>query len=150
MKIISGSAKDTIRIGRKIAKNLERSDIICLFGQLGSGKTVLTKGIAEGLGIEGKRVTSPSFILMRQHSGGKLPLYHLDLYRLNNNEDIVNLGYEEYLYGDGVTVIEWAERLKKLLPAEYLRIELSLKSKSNRLLNLTACGEHYQGLLRAL
>lgn len=147
MKIISNSVRDTLKIGRKIAKSLKKGDIICLFGQLGSGKTVLTKGIALGLGIDNKRIISPSFILIRQYGQGKLPFYHLDLYRLKAAKDILVLGYEEYLYDDGVTVIEWADRLKYLLPKEYLKIELCIKGIKERLLIFSAFGERHRELL---
>ena len=150
MEIISKSVKDTINIGKAIAKNLKLGDIICLFGELGSGKTVLTKGIALGLGIERKRLISPSFVLIREHSQGKLPLYHLDLYRLKEARDILVLGYEEYLYGEGVTVIEWADRLKYLIPAEFLKIELFIKENSKRKIKFTAFGRSYKKLLERI
>lgn len=140
MKIMSNSENQTLRIGRIIAKNLQKGDIICLFGKLGSGKTILTKGIAWGLGIDKKRIISPSFVLIRQYTGGRLPFYHFDLYRLKRTKDIFGLGYEEYLYNDGVTVIEWADRLKYLLPQEYLKIELFIKGNKERLLEFTAKG----------
>src|SRR3989338_9719788 len=147
MKIISKSVNDTINIGKVIAKNLCKSDIVCLFGELGCGKTVLTKGIASGLGIKRRKVISPSFVLIRQYSTAKIPLYHFDLYRLKVIEDILALGYEEYFYDDGITVVEWADRLKYLLPEEYLKIRLSIKSDSQRLLQFSAFGRHYRELL---
>lgn len=151
MRIISDSVKETLSIGRKIAKNLRKGDIICLFGQLGSGKTVLTKGIASGLGADKKRIISPSFVLIRQYTQRKkLPFYHFDLYRLKAARDIMVLGYEEYFYGDGVTVIEWADRLKYLLPKEYLKIELFIRNDNQRLLEFSAFGRHYKELVRSL
>ncbi len=147
MKIISKSVGDTLRIGRKIAKNLRRADIICLFGELGSGKTVLTKGIAAGLGIKKNAIISPSFVLIRQYSGRKLLLYHFDLYRLKAAKDILSLGYQEYLYDEAVTVIEWAERLKYLLPKEYLGLELFIRQNSQRLFKFSAKGTRYKELL---
>lgn len=147
MEIISRSVKDTIRLGRAIARNLHKGDIICLFGQLGSGKTVLTKGIAQGLGIERNGIISPSFVLIRQHHNGRLPLYHFDLYRVKDPKDILAIGYEEYLYdGDGVSVIEWADRLKYLLPGEFFKIELFLKADSKRQLKFSAFGRRYKEL----
>ncbi len=151
MKIISGSVSDTLNIGAKIARSLKKGDIICLFGELGSGKTVLTKGIASGFGLKKNDITSPSFILMRQHLGGRLPLYHFDLYRLKQPEDILALGYEEYLFGEAVSVIEWADRLKYLLPKEFLKIELIVKPGSKRQLNFTVTGKNrYRGLLKKI
>jgi tRNA threonylcarbamoyladenosine biosynthesis protein TsaE len=150
VKIISHSVKETIKIGKIISKNLEPGDIICLFGELGSGKTVLTKGIAEGLGIKKDKVISPSFVLIRQHQKGKLPLYHFDLYRLTDLGDILGLGYEEYFYDKGISVIEWADRLKELLPEEFLKIKLSVKNDSRRLLEFGAKGRRYKGLVKEI
>ncbi len=148
--IISNGVRETINIGRRIAKSLMPGDIICLFGELGSGKTVLTKGIAQGLGVQKNKIISPSFVLIRIHTQGRLPLYHFDLYRLKAPRDILGLGYEEYLYDTGVTVIEWADRLKYLLPGEHLKIKLSVKGKEKRLLEFSASGSRYKELLRSL
>ena len=150
MKVISHSVKETLKIGRIIAKNTGPGDIICLFGELGSGKTVLTKGIAEGLGIKKEKVISPSFVLIRQHKKGKYPLYHFDLYRLTDLGDILGLGYEEYFYDKGIAVIEWADRLKGLLPEEFLKIKLSVKADSRRLLEFEAKGKRYKYLVRQI
>jgi len=147
MKIISKSVNDTLKIGKAIAKNLKKADIVCLFGELGSGKTVLTKGIASGLGIKMSKVISPSFVLIRQYPASKIPLYHFDLYRLKAIEDILALGYEEYFFDEGITVVEWADRLKYLLPKEYLRIKLYVRPDSQRLFELNALGKHYKELL---
>ena len=150
MKIISNSVSNTIKIGKRVARVLKPGDIICLFGELGSGKTVLTKGIAAGLGVDATHVISPSFVLIRQHLKGRFPLYHFDLYRLRDLGDIFGLGYEEYLYDKGIAVIEWAERLKKLLPQEYLKIKLSVKNDSRRELEFFAKGERYQEVLKEI
>lgn len=144
--ITSNSAKDTIYIGKAIAKNLRKGDIICLFGQLGSGKTVLVKGIALGLGIKNNTVVSPSFVLLREYPKGRLPLYHFDLYRLKGLCEIAKLGYEEYLYGEEVSIIEWADRLGPLLPKEYLRIEIFIKAKNKRLFKFKAFGKRYEDI----
>lgn len=147
MKVISSSVSDTIKIGKAIARNLVKGDILCLFGELGSGKTVFTKGVAAGLGIKKSAIISPSFVLIRQYANTKLPLNHFDLYRLKTARDIIFLGYEEYLYDEAVTVIEWADRLKYLMPKDYLKIELSIRSDSQRLLTFSARGIHYKQLL---
>jgi tRNA threonylcarbamoyladenosine biosynthesis protein TsaE len=144
MEIISRSVPETLRIGARLAKQLRPGDIVCLFGELGSGKTVLTKGIAQGLGLNKERIISPSFVLIREYRSSKLPLYHFDLYRLKRETDILTLGYEEYLYADGVSVIEWADRLKKLLPREFLKVELSVKTRNLRLLKLTTIGKRWK------
>jgi len=146
---LSHGVSNTLKIGHRIARHLKIGDIVCLFGQLGSGKTVLTKAIAQGLGVKVSKVISPSFILIREHKG-KVPFYHFDLYRLNTPRDILALGYEEYFYNDGITVIEWADRLRYLLPTEYLKIELSIKPPAQRLLRFSGKGAHYKELLRSL
>ncbi len=147
MRIVSESANDTLKLGKKIAKYLGKGDILCLFGEFGAGKTVLTKGIALGLGIKQSAVISPSFVLVRQYAGAKLLLNHLDLYRLKTAGDILALGHEDYLYGEAVTVIEWAERLGYLLPEECLKVELSIRQNSQRLLEFSAIGARYKELL---
>lgn len=146
MRLVSNSVAETLRIGRKIARALEAGDIICLFGEFGSGKTILTKGIAQGLGIKTGEIISPSFVFIRQYQG-RIPLNHFDLYRLKEPGQIVDLGYEEYLFDQAITVIEWADRLKKLLPTEYLKIILEIKGKTKRIVRIIPCGEHYRELL---
>lgn len=146
MRMISTSVNKTLGLGKIIAGYLKKGDIICLYGQLGSGKTVLVKGIAIGLGIKKNNVISPSFVLIRQHPA-KLSLNHFDLYRLKSPENILELGYEEYLYGDGVSVVEWAEKLDYLEPREYLKIDLTVKGDHQRLLCFQAKGRRYRQLL---
>ncbi|MFA5356213.1 MAG: tRNA (adenosine(37)-N6)-threonylcarbamoyltransferase complex ATPase subunit type 1 TsaE [Candidatus Omnitrophota bacterium] len=148
--MVSRSVKETLKIGSVIAKNSRKGDIICLFGEFGAGKTVLTKGIASGLGIKMGDVISPSFVLIRQHSRGRIPLYHFDLYRLERVNDILALGYEEYFYDDGVTVVEWADRLKSLLPREYLKIRLRIRSDLTRAFEFSAFGRRHKELLRKI
>jgi tRNA threonylcarbamoyladenosine biosynthesis protein TsaE len=110
----------------------------------------LTKGIALGLGIDISKVTSSSFVLIREHLEGKLPLYHLDLYRLKETQDISSLGCEEYFYGEGVSVIEWSERLKYLTPKECLKIELSYRGELKRALKFYASGKRFKELLKKI
>ncbi|MBU1090800.1 MAG: tRNA (adenosine(37)-N6)-threonylcarbamoyltransferase complex ATPase subunit type 1 TsaE [Candidatus Omnitrophica bacterium] len=150
MEIVSNSVHQTLRIGELLSKQINPGDIICLFGNLGSGKTVLTKGIGKGLGIRRDKVISSSFILIRPYTQSKIPLYHFDLYRLNKVKDILALGYEEYLYGKGLTVIEWAERLKRLMPRDFLKIELFFKTDSARSFKFSAFGSRYKRLLNSL
>ena len=150
MRLISNSVKDTLNIGRVLAEILQKGDIVCLFGELGSGKTVLTRGIALGLGVKGAQVNSPSFVLIREYSQGKIPLYHFDLYRLKAPKDIMRMGYEEYLYDEGITVIEWADRLNYLLPEEFIKIELFLKSRLKRQLRFSAFGGRYKKILEKI
>jgi len=150
MKIISNSVKDTLNLGRIISRHLKPGDVICLNGELGSGKTTLTKGIAEGLGVSRAKVTSSSFILIRQHLEGRIPFFHFDLYRLKAAGDIAILGYEEYFYGEGVSVIEWAQNLECLMPSEHLMVELSYGRLNKRTFKFAASGARYKELLRRL
>jgi len=149
MDIVSHSVKETTAIGRMIARKLAVGDIVCLFGSLGAGKTVLVKGIAEGLGIKRNEIISPTFVLLREHAG-RMPFYHFDLYRLSHPKEILGLGYEDYFYGNAVSVIEWADRLKYLLPKEFLRVELVIKGKGSRLLHIRAAGSRYKRLVYML
>lgn len=146
-EILSKSTDQTIQLGEQLAKHLRKGDILCLEGELGSGKTTLIKGIAKGLKIASEKVTSPTFVLMNAYEG-RLPLYHFDLYRLEEIHEISSIGYEDFLYGHGVAVIEWAERLGKLAPKEYLRVELRHKGENERLLKLSAVGERYYRIMK--
>ena len=146
MKKISASASQTLKIGKKIAANLNAGDIILLSGSLGAGKTVLAKGIAQGLGINKNDVVSPTFVLLRIYSGKHL-LQHFDFYRIKTPQDLFSLGLPEYLYSDAVTIIEWPERLKFLLPKEFLKIKLSIQAKNQRYFKFIAKGSRYKELL---
>lgn len=146
-RLESSSAAKTLAIGKKLAQRLKTQDIVCLFGELGSGKTVFTKGIAQGMGIRKEEVISPTFVLMRAHLAGRLPLYHFDLYRLKSARELFALDYEEYFFGDGVTVVEWADRLGFLLPKEYLGVQLGFGKGTRRHLRLFARGRRYASLL---
>jgi len=148
MDLFTCSAVETVRLGEKLGGLLKKGDLIALVGELGTGKTVLTRGLAKGLGAKKEDVSSPSFVLLREYDG-RFPVYHFDLYRLNGPEDIVRIGYEEYFYGAGVTIIEWADRIEKLLPAEHLRIELYHKNRNKRLIKLIPLGERYKTILEA-
>ncbi|MDD5108135.1 MAG: tRNA (adenosine(37)-N6)-threonylcarbamoyltransferase complex ATPase subunit type 1 TsaE [Candidatus Omnitrophica bacterium] len=149
MEKISTSVNQTLKIGSKLAGYLRGGEIILLSGCLGAGKTVLAKGIAQGLGINKDFVISPTFVLLRVHKGKHL-LQHFDLYRLKSIEDIFALGYEEYFYSQAVTLIEWPQRLKFLLPKEFLKIILSVKTKNKRLIKFIAKGRKHKELLEKI
>jgi tRNA threonylcarbamoyladenosine biosynthesis protein TsaE len=121
-QIISNSPEDTQRLGKRLGELAQVGDVFLLVGRLGTGKTCLTQGIARGLGIEGG-ATSPSFVIVKEYYG-RLPLYHIDLYRLDQTEEVLELGLDEYLYGNGICVVEWAEKGLNVLPQEYLLIKL--------------------------
>jgi len=130
--IISKSVEETIRAGERLAGKLKPGDVVALIGNLGSGKTVLTKGIAKGLGVKDVRyVNSPTFVTIKEHKA-KIPLYHLDIYRLNNTSILDSESYEEYFYGDGVTVVEWADKIRALLPKRHIEVKLSVAGPGKR------------------
>lgn len=116
--------KETERIGEAIGRAAKPGMIIALIGDLGTGKTTLTKSIARGLGVT-ETVTSPTFNIIREYRSGRIPLYHFDVYRIADPEEMYELGYEEYFYGDGICVVEWADIIEELLPEEaaIIRIE---------------------------
>ena len=121
----SFSAKDTENLGFIMGQEAKKGDIFCLTGNLGAGKTVFTQGFAMGLGYEG-RVTSPTFTLMNEYIGGRLPLYHFDLYRLEGGVgDLEDIGYEDYFYGKGVTLVEWAELAGDAIPENAIWIKIT-------------------------
>ena len=122
-------AEDTERIAFELAKNAEAGDIFCLSGTLGAGKTVFAKGFARGIGYE-NRVTSPTFTLMNAYEGGRLPVYHFDLYRLENKNDLESIGYEEYFFSEGVSLIEWPERTDNKLFKKNVLIKINLNDSN--------------------
>ncbi|MFH1867875.1 MAG: tRNA (adenosine(37)-N6)-threonylcarbamoyltransferase complex ATPase subunit type 1 TsaE [Candidatus Omnitrophota bacterium] len=146
--MIANSVKDTLAFGRRLAHFLEAGDVVALTGDLGSGKTTFTKGIAAGLKVsDPEYVNSPSFVLVKEYKG-RLNLYHFDLYRLDRMDDMEYIGISEYMDGDGVVVIEWANKLKGLLPSEYLEICINIAGKNKRKLELKAHGEKYLNIIR--
>lgn len=146
MKKISSSVNQTLKLGAEIAGYLKGGEIILLSGCLGTGKTVLAKGIAQGLGVSKNQVISPTFVLLRLYQGKHL-LQHFDFYRLKTAQELFTLGLQEYFYSDAVTIIEWPERLKFLLPKEFLKIKLVTKGGSLRHLEFIAKGSKYKELL---
>ena len=140
------SLEETEALGEQIGRALEPETVVALFGELGAGKTTLTKGIARGLGVP-DLVHSPTFTLIHEHKG-RFPVYHIDLYRLESGQ-LIDLGYEEYVYGQGVTIIEWAERAGDLLPPDRLDIRISGQD-DQRTLDLTATGPRAEGVLERL
>lgn len=133
---ISKSVKETLHLGEKLAKCFKKGDFVALIGDLGSGKTVLTKGIAKGLGVKSARyVNSPTFVIIKEYKG-RLPLYHFDLYRLDHPGLLDAENFEEYFYGDGVTVVEWADKIKGLLPKKRWEIRMSVSGEDKRNINI--------------
>lgn len=138
------SLEQTVAFGKILGRVVDPGDIITLAGSLGAGKTALTQAIARGLGVDPSiYVTSPTFSLLHEYQG-RIPLYHIDLYRLAGEDEIESLGFTEYLYGNGLTVIEWPERLGSLMPPERLHVELGISGQTSRTANLTAYGDLWQ------
>jgi tRNA threonylcarbamoyladenosine biosynthesis protein TsaE len=139
------SDEETIELGLKLGRLLREGDVIALVGELGSGKTWFTKGIARGVGIHAKTViTSPSFALVNAYDGGRHPFFHVDLYRLTDLSDIVSIGLEEYLHSGGVVVMEWADRCPDLLPERTVRVEFTVVDNHRR--RITVSGIHPMAL----
>lgn len=128
--------QETQRLGKAIGSISKAGDCICLKGDLGAGKTTLTQSIAQGLKVPSQcYVTSPSFAVMHEYSG-LIPLYHMDFYRLDNSNDVIELGLEEYFYLDGLTVIEWSDRAVDILPKGKITIHIKAKKDSRRIVSL--------------
>ena len=121
--MISYNINDTISYARELAAGAQPGDIICLDGDLGVGKTVFAKGFAEGLGIR-EPITSPTFTIMNIYDSGRLPLYHYDVYRIEDESEMDELGYEEYFFGSGVTLVEWASQIPDCIPKNAMHIEI--------------------------
>jgi tRNA threonylcarbamoyladenosine biosynthesis protein TsaE len=142
--------RDTLTLGRYLGKTADPGEVITLAGTLGAGKTTLTQAIGQGLEVpESCYVTSPTFSLLHEYPG-RLPLYHLDLYRLSDETEIEDLGLLEYLYGTGLTVIEWPDKLGSLMPEKRLHIELSLLDETARRAEITAHGTTWQEKIAAM
>jgi len=149
LDFFSHSEAQTRRLGARLGELLQSGDVICLAGELGAGKTCLAQGIGQGLGIEGP-ITSPSFTLINEYrpEQARLPFYHIDLYRIEEAKETLSLGLEEYFYGEGACVVEWADRALQALPAEHLWIELRYIVETKRGLLMKALGKRYEQLLR--
>lgn len=143
----------TLRMGQRLGALLVQSDLILLLGNLGSGKTQFAKGVALGLGSQ-DLVNSPSFVLVNQYSAGAaqqhIPIYHADLYRLEDGREVLGLGLEEWVNGDGVCLIEWAERAADQLPHEHLAVYFSYLTETKRVLRFVPHGSRYESIVEAL
>ena len=137
--------EETINPGISIGNLLKPGDIICLTGDLGTGKTHITKGIAKGLGVK-EHITSPTFTIVNEYDSGRLKLYHFDVYRVSEPDEIYAIGFDDYIFSDGVSIIEWANYIEEILPNEYLHIliekDLSM-GEDYRKVTITPYGDKY-------
>jgi tRNA threonylcarbamoyladenosine biosynthesis protein TsaE len=146
----SGSPDQTYTWGTAIGTLLGRGDVVALVGELGAGKTTLTQGIVRGLGVADEYyIGSPTFTLINEYEG-RVPVYHLDFYRIEFPSEVVHLGLEEYLDGDGVAIIEWADKIEALLPEEHMMVRLAYVDYSVRTLDIMSAGAHYDELVASL
>ena len=146
-KIITKSEEETIELAQNLESEKFPNMVICLIGDLGSGKTVFTKGFAQSLGIE-ENITSPTFNIIKEYTGGEMNLYHMDVYRLDGN--IKNIGLEEYFNKDGIVIIEWADMIEEFLPEERLEIRFKLKDENTRTITFIPHGTKYEEICEAI
>jgi len=146
INIETHSFEETVEFGRKLGSILKSGDIICLSGDLGTGKTALTNGIAKSLGIT-SYITSPTFTLVNEYEG-ILPLYHFDVYRISDPDEMFDIGFEEYINGEGVTIVEWGEQIREILPEEIINVNISKnlnKGLDIREISIDFIGKKYSG-----
>ena len=147
--VITSSTEQTEELGRVLGTMLEPGDLVCLYGDLGAGKTHFSYGVALGLQVKERYITSPTFTFVNEYEG-RIPLYHIDLYRLKDPSELESIGFEEYVDSDGATVIEWAERADEDLPDEKLNIYLSDVNEHSREIGFFGEGERYTGMVDGL
>ncbi|SHG15073.1 tRNA (adenosine(37)-N6)-threonylcarbamoyltransferase complex ATPase subunit type 1 TsaE [Ornithinibacillus halophilus] len=145
-QIITETEIETKRLAENLAQLLKPGDVITLEGDLGAGKTTFTKGLANGLGIK-RTVSSPTFTIVKEYEG-ELPLYHMDVYRLEGSEE--DIGFDEYFNGSGITVVEWAHFIEDYLPEERLNVNIEYKDEHSRVLTFEPIGRHFNSIVREL
>ncbi len=144
----STDVEQTLRLGNLLGALLTPGDVIALVGELGAGKTTLVKGIAQGLGIADKRtVKSPTFSLMHRYEG-RIPIYHFDAYRLKDTQEMFDIGSDELIYGTGVAIIEWADKVLPCLPKKYIQITITIVSNNKRCIKIKHLRERYDKLIQ--
>lgn len=141
MRIVSKSAEETERLGKELGEKLKKGQVVSLRGSLGAGKTVLAKGIAKALGIN-EAIVSPTFTIVQEYHG-KEKLYHLDIYRLSGDDEFESMGGEEFLYPDGITLIEWSEKIEDMLPDDTLFISITIDENQDRIIEITGESDEY-------
>lgn len=143
-KITSRSIEDTMELAENIESEKFPGMIICLDGELGSGKTVFVKGFAKSLGLE-ETITSPTFNIVKEYTSGEMPLYHMDVYRLEDGDE--SIGFNDYFNSDGVSIIEWSELISDILPEERLDIKFKVIDENTRIIKLTPHGSKYEDII---
>jgi len=147
--IHTSSPEETLHLGQLLAALLKAGDVVCLCGDLGAGKTLLTKGIAAGLGVT-EDVTSPTFTVLQVYEA-KPPIYHFDLYRLEHADELMDIGFDEFVSGSGIAIIEWADKFSDFMPEEYLRIEIMHgATPETRTIQVQPQGNRYESLVEEL
>lgn len=144
--VITTDQEQTWRVGEILGERLDAGDTVCLYGDLGAGKTSFSYGIALGLNVQTNYITSPTFTFVNEYKG-RVPFYHIDLYRIQDPQELENIGFDQYIETDGVTVIEWAERAEGELPEECLSVYLSYVDEHSREIGFLAEGERYEKIL---
>jgi tRNA threonylcarbamoyladenosine biosynthesis protein TsaE len=147
--VVASGPEQTWRIGEALGTKLAAGDTVCLYGDLGAGKTSFSYGIAQGLQVKERYITSPTFTFVNEYEG-RVPFYHIDLYRLKSTEELEGIGFEEYINADGVTVIEWAERAEGALPEERLSVYFTYLNEDSREIGFLGEGERYHKLIDVL
>ena len=150
ISVVTNGEAETVALGERLGRLLRPGDFVALYGELGSGKTRFAQGVAIGAGVDpNTRVTSPTYTIMNEYQG-TFPLYHFDLYRLAGDTDIVELGFEDYFYGRGICLVEWAERLVGELPDEHLKVSFSYEVNDARRVVFKWHGDRYREILQGL
>jgi len=149
-RFIAEVEEETDQLGRLLAKALPAGTVVALVGTLGAGKTRLVQAVAKALGVPPKAVTSPTFVLVNEYLGGRLPVYHFDTYRLRDEDEFLELGPEEYFDGEGLTFVEWADKVIDCLPLEHLRIEIEVLGETQREFVVVASRPALEPLLELL
>lgn len=148
LRFETNNARETEQLGMAIGRALKGGEVIAMTGDLGAGKTTLTKALAKSLGID-EHVTSPTFTIVNEYEG-RLKLFHFDVYRIGDIEEMYDLGFEEYIYGDGVSIIEWSNLIKEILPEDTINIEILASRENTRIINLSGKGKKFDNLVKEL
>ncbi|OHC04795.1 MAG: tRNA (adenosine(37)-N6)-threonylcarbamoyltransferase complex ATPase subunit type 1 TsaE [Planctomycetes bacterium RIFCSPLOWO2_12_FULL_40_19] len=143
----TGEVEQTIELGNLIGSLLRAGDVVALIGQLGAGKTYITKGIAEGLGVKDrKEVTSPSFVLVKQYMG-RVPIYHFDAYRLRSPDEMYDIDCVGFFWGNGISIVEWADKVMECLPDDFIKITIETVGQTSRYIHISYKGERYRNFM---